>query len=178
MTATFFVTTDWIGTPGFMSWDQLRQLSDWGMSVQSHTVSHPFLSELERDRLREELTLSKLVLDRELGQETTQIALPGGNGPKRSLRSLLGEAGYRVVAGSRWGRNADGAEAYDATKLVRRCTVPQSPTPDLARRVVTGDPRLALVRHPREVALFGLRGLLGPTRYSELRRRFLDLFAA
>ena len=72
MTATFFVTTDWVGTPGFMTWDQLRQLTDWGMSVQSHTKSHPHLSELDYERLRSELAESKVVLDHALGQETTQ----------------------------------------------------------------------------------------------------------
>ena len=177
MTATFFVTTDWIGTPGFMSWDQLRRLSDWGMSIQSHTLSHPFLSELGEERLRKELKLSKLALDRELGQETTQIALPGGNGPKRALRSLVGEAGYRVVAGSRWGRNYDKADAYSISNRVRRCTVPRSLTPGLARRVITGDSRLTLARYPREAMLNGLRAWLGATRYSVLRRRLLDFLA-
>jgi peptidoglycan/xylan/chitin deacetylase (PgdA/CDA1 family) len=105
MTATFFVTTDWIGQRGFMGWDQLRELTANGMSVQSHTKSHPFLSELDSQRLLVELSESKAALDRHLSQETTELSLPGGDAPRRPLRHLLWEAGYRVVAGSRWGVN-------------------------------------------------------------------------
>src|SRR2546425_1196796 len=41
MTATFFVTTGWIGRPEYASWTQLREMRDAGMSIQSHTHTHP-----------------------------------------------------------------------------------------------------------------------------------------
>ena len=44
MTATFFVTTSWVGSAGYVTWDQLREMRAAGMSIQSHTHSHPFLS--------------------------------------------------------------------------------------------------------------------------------------
>lgn len=37
----FFVTTDRIGTPGFMTADQLRDLAKRGHVIGSHTCSHP-----------------------------------------------------------------------------------------------------------------------------------------
>jgi peptidoglycan/xylan/chitin deacetylase (PgdA/CDA1 family) len=177
MTATFFVTVDWVGRPGFMTWDQLGQLTEWGMSVQSHTKSHPFLSELDRDRLRAELAESKEALDRALGQDTTQIALPGGNAPRLGLRDVLSEVGYHVVATSRWGRNSEGSESVLAKKRrwIRRCTVPRSFSSELARRVAVGDPRLTATRYPREVALNGVRAVLGASRYARWRRRLLDV---
>src|SRR5687767_11200904 len=55
MNATFFVTTTWIGTSRYASWDQLREMRASGMSIQSHTHTHPFLSELDASALREEL---------------------------------------------------------------------------------------------------------------------------
>lgn len=171
MTATFFVTTDWVGTPGFMTWSQLRQLTDWGMSVQSHTKSHPHLSELDRKQLTEELSVSKATLDRELGQETTQIALPGGNAPRRGLRGLLSESGYGVVATSRWGRNA---EPPGSASWIRRCTAPRSPSPALRLRIVEGETKLALTKYSREAALNGVRATLGANRYARWRRRFLN----
>jgi peptidoglycan/xylan/chitin deacetylase (PgdA/CDA1 family) len=175
MTATFFVTTDWIGTPGYMSWDQLRQMVDRGMSVQSHTRSHPFLSELGHDALRRELEESKAALDRALGQNTTEISLPGGNPPRRSLRPLLAEAGYRVVARSRWGRN--GEPARTGVTWIRRCAARGRVTADEARRVLQGDARLALARYPREALLNGIRSVLGASRYARWRRRLLDTLA-
>jgi peptidoglycan/xylan/chitin deacetylase (PgdA/CDA1 family) len=178
MTATFFVTTDWVGTPGFMTWDQLRQMVEWGMSVQSHTRSHPHLSGLDRERLRGELADSKTELDRQLGQDTTQLALPGGDAPRRALRPLVHETGYRVVATSRWGQNAERV-VHNARRSdwIRRCTAPRSLTPDVARRIISGDARLTAARYSREMILNGIRATLGADRYWRWRRRVLDLLA-
>jgi peptidoglycan/xylan/chitin deacetylase (PgdA/CDA1 family) len=171
MTATIYVVTDWVGREGFMSWDQLRAAADAGISIQSHTRSHPFLSELDAPALREELSRSKERLDRELRQETTEIAFPGGDAPRRGLRSLMRETGYTVAVGSRWGTNP--ADAV-AGRFVRRCTVRGSLTPDDARRYVHADRLFALRMHPREMVLRTLRAALGPSRYAAMRRRFLD----
>jgi len=174
MTATIYVTTDWVGRPGYMSWDDLRQIADQGISIQSHTRSHPFLSELDATRLRAELEESKAALDRELRQDTSEIALPGGDAPGRSLRHLIGDAGYRVVATSRWGMN-QGVDSSDRSpRWIRRCTVRGDITREMACRFIAGDRWLALARRPREAALGGIRSGLGPTRYARWRRRLLD----
>lgn len=174
MTATVYVATDWVGRPDFMTWDDLRQIADWGMSVQSHTKSHPFLSELGEVRLRFELGESKQRIDRELRQDTAEIAFPGGDPPARHLRHLLAECGYRTAVGTRWGLNED---AGPGSGFVRRCTVRGDVTPETARRYVQADPWLALAMHPKEFALRGIRSTLGATRYSRWRRRLLDLIS-
>ncbi|MGE3595695.1 MAG: polysaccharide deacetylase family protein [Dehalococcoidia bacterium] len=174
MTATFFVTTDWVGTPGFMSWDQLRELTRAGMSIQSHTKSHPHLSELEHDGLLTELRESKTRLDDELGQDTTQLALPGGDAPKRAFRHALTEAGYGVIATSRWGRNSAAATGPGELRWLRRCNIPRDITDSLARRILSADPRLTVSQYSREAVLNGLRNLLGASRYARWRRRVLD----
>ena len=169
MSATFFVTTDWIGTPGFMTWEQLRELVAAGMSVQSHTRSHPFLSELDEAGVLAELRGSKAELDARLGQDTTSISLPGGDAPRRRLRHVLDDAGYRYVAGSRWGLNGDTAAGY-----VRRCTMRSDTSTDMARRILDGDPWMYAKRALREETLGRLRSTLGAGRYARLRRRLLD----
>jgi peptidoglycan/xylan/chitin deacetylase (PgdA/CDA1 family) len=171
MTATIYVVANWVGRPGFMTWDQLRQAREWGMSVQSHTCTHPFLSELDEPALRRELADSKAILDRELGQDTRELAFPGGDPPRRSLRHLPAELGFTVMAGTRWGVNSDPASPG---RIVRRCTVRGNISEGAARRFVQGDPWLALARRPREAALRGIRGALGPSRYARWRRHFLD----
>jgi alkylhydroperoxidase/carboxymuconolactone decarboxylase family protein YurZ len=171
MTATVYTVSGWVGRPGYMTWDQLRQIRDWGMSVQSHSQSHPFLSELDAPRLRTELLESKAALDRELGQDTAEIAFPGGDAPARGLRYLIGECGYRVAVGTRWGVNT---HAPDPGRFVRRCTVRGDITVEQARRFIGGDPWLSLTTNPREAALRTLWSTLGPSRYARWRRWFLD----
>lgn len=173
MSATFFVTTGWIGTPRYASWDQLREMHAAGMRIESHTHTHPFLSELSRDALIDELRRSKAMIEDHLGHRVTMLALPGGDAPRRSLRSLFAAEGYDVVATSRWGLN-DGASS-GGLRLIRRCTVRGESTAAEFGAVVRGDPWVARKRQTREAVLHFVRSSLGPTRYSRIRRRVLDV---
>ncbi len=175
MTATFFITTAWVGTDGYVTWDQLREMKDAGMSIQSHTHTHPSLSELSADRLAAELWRSKAELDSALDQDTDEIALPGGDPPRPSLRGLVYEAGYRRVATSRWGGNDQVRGGGGIPLRINRCTVQGEPGGTHFRRIIAGDPWLAARRRARDAALRGLRSALGPSRYSVLRRRVLDV---
>jgi peptidoglycan/xylan/chitin deacetylase (PgdA/CDA1 family) len=172
MTATFFVTTSWIGTARYASWDQLRDMRAAGMSIQSHTHTHPFLSELDERTLRDELRRSRGILDDRLGQRTTMIAFPGGDAPRPELRHLLAAEGYEVIGTSRWGRNA--ASSGATPRYIRRCTVRGAPRDEEFAAIARGDRWLGLKRQARERALAWLRSSLGPTRYARWRRGFLE----
>ena len=172
MTATFFVTTAWVDTPKYASWAQLREMRAAGMSIQSHTHSHPFLSELDASALRDELRRSREILNERLGQDTTMIAFPGGDAPRSELRGMLQEEGYAVVGTSRWGRNHRAPRS--GPHYIRRCTVRGAPADADFRAIITGDPWLNVQRQAREKALAWLRASLGPSRYARWRRGFLD----
>jgi peptidoglycan/xylan/chitin deacetylase (PgdA/CDA1 family) len=175
MTATFFITTSWVGRPGYVTWDQLREMSEAGMSIQSHTRTHPFLSGLGREELLEELEGSKRELDAALDQDTDAVALPGGDEPRADLRHLLGAAGYRIVATSAWGVN-DVESAPEAGRPVRilRCTVRGEPSPSRFRRILRGNRWMMGWQRARGGALRRVRSGLGPQRYAALRRTLLD----
>jgi peptidoglycan/xylan/chitin deacetylase (PgdA/CDA1 family) len=172
MTATFFVTTGWMGKPKYASWDQLREMKAAGMSIQSHTHSHPFLSELDAAKLRDELRRSREILDEQLGQQTTMIAFPGGDAPRSELRGMLQEEGYSVIGTSRWGTNRRPPAA--GPWHIRRCTVRGAPADADFRAIITADVWLGLRKRARERALAMLRASLGPSRYARWRRGFLD----
>jgi peptidoglycan/xylan/chitin deacetylase (PgdA/CDA1 family) len=171
MTATFFVVTGLVGSPGHVSWSELREMREAGMSVQSHTRSHPFLSELGARDLRDELVESKQMLDDALGQDTDQLALPGGDPPRRRLHGIIAETGYRVVATSRWGCNRP--DTAQDPMLIRRCTISGNLGEQYFRRVLRGDRVIGLRRGLREFTLRRIRAALGPSRYAVLRRRVL-----
>lgn len=172
MSATFFVTTSWVGTPKYASWDQLRDMRAAGMSIQSHTHTHPFLSEVDERRLRDELRQSRELLDEKLEQRTTMIAFPGGDAPRAELRGLLTAEGYDVVATSRWGRNAPNDD--HRPRYVERCTVRGDPDDAAFRAIVTGHRWLNVRRQARERVLAFVRASLGPSRYARWRHGFLD----
>lgn len=178
MTATFFITTSWVGRPGYVTWDQLHEMNAAAMSIQSHTRAHPFLSELGPERLLDELRESKRELDTALAQDTDAIALPGGDEPRADLRHLLWETGYRIVATSRWGSNEyRAAEPSGRPLRVLRCTVRGEPSLSHFRRILRGSPWLVGWHQVRGSALRRVRSGLGPSRYAGLRRKFLDSLA-
>lgn len=176
MTATFFVTTGWIGRPGFATWSQLREMRSAGMAIESHTHSHPFLSELSESALRDELRRSRELLCEQLGEESTMLALPGGDPPRAPLQRLLMDEGYRTVATSRWGVN-DGSQRGGAVNLVRRCTIRGEMADHEFLAVANGNLWLRIRKGAREGTLGFLRRSLGPTRYARWRRGLLDTTA-
>jgi heparosan-N-sulfate-glucuronate 5-epimerase len=97
----------WVGTPyekelTCMSWDELRELQRAGWEVASHTNSHPWLPELDDDRLAEELVKSREACERELGHNSVTLAYPYGAHDER-VRSAARDAGYAAAAALRPG---------------------------------------------------------------------------
>ena len=98
--ATFFVCPARIGTPGYLSWDELRGIAARGFEVGSHGLDHALLGDLAESDLRRQLVESKRWLEEGLGRRVDALSLPGGSGGGRA-RSAAREAGYSLVVGSR-----------------------------------------------------------------------------
>jgi peptidoglycan/xylan/chitin deacetylase (PgdA/CDA1 family) len=76
--AALFVTTAWVGRPGYLSAPEIVTLRRAGWTVGSHGDTHRFLSTLPEDALRAELTRSSERLAAVLGEWPTHLAFPGG----------------------------------------------------------------------------------------------------
>lgn len=93
----FFVTTGRLGTPGFVTAEQVRDLAARGHAIGSHTHSHPdYFRTLPRSVLDREWRESHRVLTEILGQPPDTAAVPGGSSSEDVLTSAA-EAGYRLV---------------------------------------------------------------------------------
>jgi peptidoglycan/xylan/chitin deacetylase (PgdA/CDA1 family) len=81
-----------------MSWDQIRALRDAGMDVESHTRRHRVLQTLDAAALADELTGSRLDLERQLGQPVRAVAYPVGRpiSHLKPIRDAVAAAGYQV----------------------------------------------------------------------------------
>lgn len=167
MSATVFVVTSRVGTPGYLTWDQLREMKNAGMSIQSHTHTHPFLSTLEPGDARAELERARQLIDRELGQATTTLALPNGDAPRGWRRADFLSAGVEWVATSSFGAN-DGRGWR-----VRRYTVRRGTTRAEFARIVRDLPSSWSREGLRLRTLGVVRSLLGVSRYARWRRRVL-----
>jgi peptidoglycan/xylan/chitin deacetylase (PgdA/CDA1 family) len=76
----FFVTTNYIGTPGFLDAGQVRALHARGHVIGSHSCSHPLrMGHCPWPQLIEEWTQSRAVLEDALGCEVRWASVPGGD---------------------------------------------------------------------------------------------------
>jgi peptidoglycan/xylan/chitin deacetylase (PgdA/CDA1 family) len=98
----FFVSALLVGTPGFVSWPQLRAMADQGFVVGSHGLDHALLDGLPASEVRRQIEESKRRIEDGVGRPVSAFTLPGGSGGERARR-MAEEAGYSLVLGSRPG---------------------------------------------------------------------------
>jgi peptidoglycan/xylan/chitin deacetylase (PgdA/CDA1 family) len=95
--AHFFVTTDYIGQPGFLSAEEIRALSRLGHVLGSHSASHPpAMSRCTAQQLAQEWTRSTETLGAILGQPVAAASVPAGF-YSRAVAEAAARAGIRFL---------------------------------------------------------------------------------
>jgi peptidoglycan/xylan/chitin deacetylase (PgdA/CDA1 family) len=98
--AHFFIPTQFIGQPAFLSASEIRDLHGRGHVIGSHSSSHPpRLSLLPRDRIAEEWTCSTAALADILGANVETASVPTGS-YSRVVARAAAEAGVRILFNS------------------------------------------------------------------------------
>lgn len=117
MKATFFIVSNFIGEVGYMSWDQVREMSNYRtesgekiFSFGSHSLTHRPLGDLAKEAILIEMRESKRILEEETGEIVHAIALPFGSGAgSAKVIEAAKESGYQVVRTSKQGAMATSA---------------------------------------------------------------------
>lgn len=133
MKASFFVCPGNFDRPGYLTAKNVRDLSQAGMIVGSHGMYHRDWRHLKDEELYEDLSVSKELLEQEIGQSVTQAACPKGSYDRRVLR-FLRRAGYRRVYTS------DTGFSWAEDWLQARTTIHSNINPDLLRQIVEQHP--------------------------------------
>jgi peptidoglycan/xylan/chitin deacetylase (PgdA/CDA1 family) len=171
MTADFFINPAMVGTPGFASWNELREMSDAGMSIQSHGYDHVYLTSLPDKRLRETLRAAREEISDRMGRQATLLAPPGGRMP-RGLSMVANDCGYARVLSSRPGQ-IDAATRRD--RPLPRMAMTAAIDELTFSRWINCD-RIAIGREQlRYAGLATAKRLLGDHRYERARARALGL---
>lgn len=77
--ATIFIAVDRIGSERFMSWSELGELKNQGISIQSHTMTHRPLQTLNEKEIYNELYLSKKTIEKVLHTKVLAVSFPHGS---------------------------------------------------------------------------------------------------
>lgn len=97
-----------------LTWDQIRLMKASGVDFGGHSVTHPFLSRLKRDRAVWEVTECKKRIEEELQAPADYFAYPSGREGDFGIwnKELIRAAGYRAAFTTIWGAN------YKSTDLM------------------------------------------------------------
>lgn len=128
MTATVYVVADTIG--GLNEWDriagdqvekmmsaeQVREMSDNGFEIGSHTLTHAHLTTISDEQLKNEMVDSKHKLEDLIGKEVTSFSYPYGDYDCRVIEAAIA-AGYKNSVSTKLGVIISGTSAYEIPRV-------------------------------------------------------------
>lgn len=123
--ASFAVISGMVDGEGYMTWAQVKEMSDAGMEITSHSVNHANFASTEDDQTRAEIIDSKATIEAQIGKTVDVLAYPSGepfrNGsPERQAMVIqtLKDAGYRgaLIAQNSYG-DQDPARPFELNRM-------------------------------------------------------------
>ncbi len=110
---TLFVATDAIDRKfvDYMSWDQIRDLRDNGVTIGSQTATHLHMPANREARNREDLRISNERFGQELGAAPSLFAYPFGEASVR-IQQLVKDAGFTDAFGQHSGALHASSDRY------------------------------------------------------------------
>ena len=100
--ASFFIVPSFVGSHGFMRWNDIIKLAESGMDIGSHSFSHLDFRKVDNNRIYLELNDSKKIIEDKIGKPVISFSFPYGFSSKNAHK-IAKEIGYRYVFGSQHG---------------------------------------------------------------------------
>jgi peptidoglycan/xylan/chitin deacetylase (PgdA/CDA1 family) len=166
----FFITTDRIGTPGFLTETELRELHRRGHIIGSHSCGHPTrMAALTPAELDREWRQSIARLSAVLGDAVKVASVPGGY-YSREVGESAAAAGIEALFTS---EPTARVEMLKGCRVLGRYVVKRGMSPEWSAGFATGNPghcwRQSALWKAKRIAK-----LLGGARYLQLRQAIFE----
>jgi len=106
VTATLFINTKDIGSGDYMSWDDIKMLSDEGIEIGNHTETHQYFLNLSEENryiiFKNELTNGQKLIEEKLGITPKVFAYPFGEYDIK-MKAIVEEVGFAAAVGQNSG---------------------------------------------------------------------------
>jgi peptidoglycan/xylan/chitin deacetylase (PgdA/CDA1 family) len=116
LNATFYLTTGFLGTPGYLKTDQVQELDAQGFEIGCHSMTHPYLSDLPEAELKREIMDAKLRLEQIVRHPIEHFSCPGGRYDQRTLE-MARNAGFKSVSNSEFRANSSSTNPYQLGRV-------------------------------------------------------------
>jgi peptidoglycan/xylan/chitin deacetylase (PgdA/CDA1 family) len=121
--ATVFVITDRAfrrlppNGESFLTWEEIKQLSAWGLDIGSHTCTHLCLPELSLQDVMRELSESHAAVQKHTQQADVALSYPFGQTSEQIAR-MADSAGYSCAIAADCGPNAPNVNLHALSRTV------------------------------------------------------------
>jgi len=113
---TFFIITGLVGRPGYLTWEQAREMRRGGMSLESHTCTHPDMAKSAPWYVDKEVQDAKSALERELGGPVFFFSYPSGKYNAAAIAALEAN-GYLGAVTTRQGTIQEADSLYELRRV-------------------------------------------------------------
>ena len=114
--AMVFLVSSKIGTPGFLTWDEVKEMEKDNFLAGAHTRHHPYLPSLTMVQAQDEITGSKKEIEDHLGHSINYFAYPTG-GFSSDVKRWVKEAGYKAAVTTNRGKDRFNVDPYELKRI-------------------------------------------------------------
>ncbi|MBF0489954.1 MAG: polysaccharide deacetylase family protein [Candidatus Omnitrophica bacterium] len=114
--AMVFVVSDKVGTSGFLTWDQMKEMEQNNFLIGSHTRHHVYLPKVSLEKARDEIEGSKKILERNLGHSIDYFVYPTG-GFSLEDKEIVKKAGYKAAGTTNRGKDKFNHDLYELKRI-------------------------------------------------------------
>jgi peptidoglycan/xylan/chitin deacetylase (PgdA/CDA1 family) len=114
--AMVFLISDVVGNPGFLTWDQIKEMERYHFLAGSHTRHHYYLPSLSLEKAKDEIIGSKKVIENNLGHAIDYFAYPSG-GFTIEDKEILKEAGFKAAGTTNRGKAKFNHDLYELKRI-------------------------------------------------------------
>jgi peptidoglycan/xylan/chitin deacetylase (PgdA/CDA1 family) len=164
----FFISTKYIGTPGFLTAEQVKALEERGHVVGSHSHTHPeIFTKLSKEEIHEEWLKSFETLQSILGTKDLPMSIPNGYASKTIMQEAI-NCGYSDIYTS---QPTTKVKTFQKHNVIGRYVVHENMSTQDVLRIVTSKGtkmKMAMKWHVLNI----VKGLLGSS-YDTLKAKVL-----
>jgi len=117
----FFVLTDFVGQPGYATWENLTEMNRNGMDIEAHGRTHADLAISSAADAAWQIAGSRSVLEEKLGRPVQFYCYPSGRYTAKTVE-LLRAHGYRAAVTIAYGATHTAAGVFELDRIRVRGT--------------------------------------------------------
>lgn len=164
---TFFITTGFIGSKGFLNADQIKDLESRGHIIGTHSHSHPErMNSMSEEEIADEWHYSNMILSEILHNPIETASIPNGYASKDVVRCMI-KSGIKKIYTS---NPTTKTFKYNKAEVIGRYVITENDTDSKIISIISSA-RTRYAKYLRFKILGWAKTLLG-NAYLEIRKSF------